>query len=56
MPESCKEVFSLRMFREQPYKKIGRLNGKSRNWTRATFYRTKLQIIEHMETIDHERD
>jgi len=55
MEEPYKEVFSLRVFGELPYEKIGRLFGKSANWARVTFYRAKLQIIEHMEAIDHER-
>lgn len=55
MAEPYKEVFSLRVFGELPYEKIGRLFGKSANWARVTFYRAKLQIIEHMEANDHER-
>ena len=54
MEEPYKEVFSLRVFGELPYEKIGRLFGKSASWARVTFYRAKLQIIEHMEAIDHE--
>lgn len=56
MEEPYKEVFSLRVFGELPYEKIGRLFGKSANWARVTFYRAKLQIIAHMEAIDHERN
>lgn len=56
MAEPYKEVFTLRVFGELPYEKIGRLFGKSANWARVTFYRAKLQIIEHMEANDHERD
>lgn len=56
MEEPYKEVFSLRVFGELPYEKIGRLFGKSANWARVTFYRAKLQIIEHMEAIDRERN
>lgn len=54
MAEPYKEVFSLRVFGELPYEKIGRLFGKSANWARVTFYRAKLQIIEHMEASEHE--
>ena len=54
MEEPYKEVFSLRVFGELPFEKIGRLFGKSASWARVTFYRAKLQIIEHMEAIDHE--
>lgn len=56
MEEPYKEVFSLRVFGELPFEKIGRLFGKSANWARVTFYRAKVQIIEHMEAMDHERD
>ena len=56
MEEPYKEVFSLRVFGELPYEKIGRLFGKSANWARVTFYRAKLQITAHMEAIDHERN
>lgn len=56
MEEPYKEVFSLRVFGELPYEKIGRLFGKSANWARVTFYRAKVQIIEHMEAMGHERD
>lgn len=55
MEEPYKEVFSLRVFGELPYEKIGRLFGKSANWARVTFYRTKVQIMEHMEAIDREK-
>ena len=56
MPEPYKEVFSLRVFGELPYEKIGRLFGKSANWARVTFYRAKLQIIEHMEAMEREQN
>ena len=56
MEEPYKEVFSLRVFGELPYEKIGRLFGKSANWARVTFYRAKLQIIEHMEAMEREQN
>lgn len=55
MEEPYKEVFSLRVFGELPFEKIGRLFGKSANWARVTFYRAKVQSMEHMEAIDHEK-
>jgi len=51
MGEPYKEVFTLRVFGELPYEKIGRLFGKSANWARVTFYRAKVQIVEHMEAM-----
>ena len=56
MPEPYKEVFSLRVFGELPYEKIGRLFGKSSNWARVTFYRAKLQITAHMEAMEREQN
>lgn len=55
MEEPYKEVFTLRVFGELPYEKIGRLFGKSANWARVTFYRAKVRIMEHMEAINRER-
>ncbi|MDO4471523.1 MAG: RNA polymerase sigma factor, partial [Bacillota bacterium] len=48
MPEPYKEVFSLRVFGELPYEKIGMLFGKSSGWARVTFYRAKKQISDYM--------
>lgn len=56
MKEPYKEVFSLRVFGELPFEKIGCLFGKSAGWARVTFYRAKKQIAEYMEVIDHEKD
>ncbi len=56
MDEPYKEVFSLRMFGELPFEKIGKLFGKSDGWARVTFYRARKQIIAYMEEINHERD
>lgn len=54
MAEPYKEVFTLRVFGELPFEKIGRLFGKSANWARVTFYRAKVQITAHMEGIEDE--
>lgn len=56
MSEPYKEVFSLRVFGELPFEKIGRLFGKSPGWARVTFYRAKKQILEYMEAIEHEKN
>lgn len=56
MAEPYKEVFTLRVFGELPFEKIGRLFGKSAGWARVTFYRAKLQIINCMEAKGDERD
>ena len=55
MQEPYKEVFTLRLFGELPFEKIGRLFGKSAGWARVTYYRAKLQILAHMEAKRDER-
>ena len=52
MKEPYKEVFTLRVFGELPFEKIGMLFGKSPSWARVVFYRAKTQIKEYMEEID----
>ncbi len=52
--EPYKEVFTLRVFGELPFEKIGLLFGKTPSWARVTFYRAKKQIIEYMEGIENE--
>ncbi|OUP84881.1 RNA polymerase subunit sigma [Lachnoclostridium sp. An169] len=48
MEEPYKEVFTLRVFGEMPFERIGLLFGKSAGWARVTFYRAKKQIQEYM--------
>ena len=54
LPEPYREVFTLRVFGELPFEKIGLLFGKTPSWARVTFYRAKKQIIEYMEGIENE--
>ena len=54
MKEPYKEVFTLRVFGELPFDKIGMLFGKSPSWARVVFYRAKTQIKEYMEEVSHE--
>jgi len=56
MDEPYKEVFSLRVFGELPFEKIGQLFGKSDGWARVTYYRAKKKIITYMEAKQNERD
>ena len=49
MPEPYKEVFSLRVFGELPFKKIGELFNKTENWACVTYYRAKSMIHKEME-------
>lgn len=53
MDEPYKKVFSLRVFGELPFEKIGLLFGKSSGWARVTFHRAKKAIIAHMEEIGY---
>lgn len=54
MKEPYKEVFTLRVFGELSFEKIGFLFGKSAGWSRVTFYRAKKQITEYMEANHNE--
>lgn len=56
MDEPYKEVFSLRVFGELPFERIGRLFGKSPGWARVTYYRAKKKIFKYMEAMENERD
>lgn len=48
LPETYKEVFTLRMFGELSYKDIGEIFEKTDNWACVTFYRARKQIQEKM--------
>ncbi len=51
MDEPYKEVFSLRVFGELPFEKIGMLFNKNASWARVTFYRAKSRILKIMEEL-----
>lgn len=53
MKEPYKEVFTLQVFGELSFEKIGLLFGKSPSWDRVVFYRAKTQIKEYMEETYH---
>ncbi len=44
LDEPYKEVFSLRVFGELPFDKIGGLFGKTDSWARVVFYRAKQKL------------
>lgn len=48
LPEPYKEVFSLRVFGELPFRQIGLLFGKTESWARVTYHRAKLKIKEEL--------
>ena len=56
MEDPYKEVFSLRVFGELPFEKIGILFGKSSNWARVTYYRAKKKIQDYMEVLNYGQD
>lgn len=55
MKDPYKEVFTLRVFGELPFEKIGEIFGKSAGWARVTFYRSKKMIREYLEVIYDEK-
>ena len=54
MNDPYKEVFSLRVFGELPFERIGLLFGKSSSWARVTYHRARKQIMEYMEGLENE--
>lgn len=48
MEEPYKEVFSLRVFGELPFRQIGALFGKTESWARVTYHRARLKIKEEL--------
>lgn len=51
LEEPFKEVFQLRVFGELSFQKIGSLFGKTENWARVTYHRSRLKIQERMGKI-----
>lgn len=47
--EPYKEVFSLRVFGELPFREIGQLFGKNEHWACVTYHRAKQRIQSEME-------
>ncbi|MGI5949783.1 RNA polymerase sigma factor [Peptoniphilus sp.] len=56
MKDPYKEVFTLRVFGELPFEKIGAIFGKNSNWARVTFYRSKKMIREYLEVLYDEKN
>ncbi len=54
MSEPYKEVFTLRVFGELSFEKIGILFGKSPGWARTVFHRAKTQIKQFTEESKNE--
>lgn len=51
LEEPYKEVFSLRVFGELPFRKIGALFGKSENWACVTYHRARSKIQRELEEL-----
>lgn len=49
LDEPYKEVFSLRVFGELPFSKIGAIFCKTESWARVTYHRARLKIKERMD-------
>ena len=52
LPEPYKEVFSLRVFGELSFSRIGQLFGKSDSWARLIFYRAKTELRRQADEND----
>lgn len=49
LEEPYREVFELRVFGELSFREIGTIFGKTENWARVTYHRSKLKLRERME-------
>lgn len=49
LSDPYKEVFSLRVFGELPFSRIGELFGKSDSWARLIFYRAKKELRRDLD-------
>ena len=49
LEEPYKEVFSLRVFGELPFDRIGAIFGHNAAWARVTYYRAKTRIQTMLE-------
>ena len=47
--EPYREVFELRVFGELSFREIGMIFGKTENWARVTYHRTRIKLQERME-------
>lgn len=52
--EPYKEVFSLRVFGQLPFKDIASIFGKTESWARVTYHRARRMITEKMRKDDNE--
>ena len=50
--EPYKEVFMLRLFGELEYSQIAKLFGKTESWSRVTYHRAKMKLMESVKEDD----
>jgi RNA polymerase sigma-70 factor (ECF subfamily) len=55
LSEPYKEVFTLRIFGELSFKKIGKIFGKTENWACVTYHRAKSKIKEQIKGANYEK-
>ena len=46
LPDPYREVMYLRVFGELSFREIGDICGKSENWARVTFYRSRQKLLD----------
>lgn len=55
MREPYKEVFTLRVFGELSFERIGSLFGKSAAWARVTYFRARCMLAGQLEVNDEDK-
>ncbi len=48
LEEPYREIFELRVFGELSFREIGMIFGKTENWARVTYHRSRLKLQERM--------
>ena len=48
LEEPYREVFELRVFGELSFREIGIIFSKTENWTRVTYHRARIKLMERM--------
>ena len=51
-PEPYRELLYLRIFGNLSFREIGEIMGKSENWARVSFYRSKEKLRKEMENYE----
>ena len=56
LPEPYKEVFTLRVFGELSFLQIGKIFGRSENWSCVTYHRARKKIQNQLEGFMNEKN